>query len=525
MKVKSLFSSGKMNKDLDERLVQKGEFRDALNVKVVGSSSSDVGALENSLSNEGLSQLNFGANPVCIGSVADDANNNIYWFVRSDAGSYLAEYDKDNNTSTFVLKDTRPWKENVLNFYKTNSIESNILIDIDNNKKFIFFTDGINPPRRVEIESSKKTDANTYTKYDLDVIQQPPVNPPSITLGSTNNAENTIKERFLYFSYRYKYKHGEYSAISPFSEIAFFPNQFSIDFTTGLNTAMVNSFSDVTIEYNTGSKNVTEIDLLFKESNSPSIYVIESINKKNKGLSNNVNNNYLFKNNKVFKVLPESELLRVFDNVPLTAKTQQLIGNRLVYANYKENFNLVDANGDEVVPNINANLITSSITTATAPQKSIKTNNDYEIGVVYLDDYGRTTTVVTSESASKFVPLSASKTKNTFSVDVNHLPPQFAKYYRFYVKQSKGRHEHITPAIFYEDNESGFTYIKLNGSDKDKIKEGDFLIVKSDTRGQKTSLVETQVLEIKLQERNFLEASDYPQTGDPLIAQQPGVYI
>ena len=524
MKVKSLFSTGKMNKDLDERLVQEGEFRDALNVKVIGSSGSDVGALENSLSNEGLSQLDFGANPVCIGSIADDANNKIYWFVRSDAGSYLAEYDKDNNTSTFVLKDTRAWKENVLNFYKTNFIQSNLLIDIDNNKKFIFFTDGINPPRRVEVESAKITDANTYTKYDLDVIQQPPLSPPSITLGNTNALENSIKERFLYFSYRYKYKHGEYSAISPFSEIGFFPNTFSIDFSVGLNTAMVNGYSDVTVEYNTGSKNVVEIDLLFKESNSPNIYVIETINKKNQNLSNNANNTYLFKNNKVFKVLAESELLRVYDNVPLTAQTQQLIGNRLVYANYKENFNLIDANGDSVVANITTNLNTSTITFPNA-EKSIKTNVDYEIGMVYLDDYGRSTTVLTSQNASQFVPISASKTKNTFSVDVSHLAPQFAKYYRFYVKQSKGRHETICPAIFYEDNETGFTYIQLNGSDKDKVKEGDFLVVKADTRGQKTGLVETQVLEISLKERNFLESDDYPASGQPQIAQQQGLYM
>tara|TARA_B100000902_G_scaffold41548_1_gene49132 strand:+ start:11113 stop:16272 length:5160 start_codon:yes stop_codon:yes gene_type:complete len=524
MKVKSLFSTGKMNKDLDERLVQEGEFRDALNVKVIGSSGSDVGALENSLSNEGLSQLDFGANPVCIGSIADDANNKIYWFVRSDAGSYLAEYDKDNNTSTFVLKDTRAWKENVLNFYKTNFIQSNLLIDIDNNKKFIFFTDGINPPRRVEVESAKITDANTYTKYDLDVIQQPPLSPPSITLGNSNALENSIKERFLYFSYRYKYKHGEYSAISPFSEIGFFPNTFSIDFSVGLNTAMVNGYSDVTVEYNTGSKNVVEIDLLFKESNSPNIYVIETINKKNQNLSNNANNTYLFKNNKVFKVLAESELLRVYDNVPLTAQTQQLIGNRLVYANYKENFNLIDANGDSVVPNITTNLNTSTITFPNA-EKSIKTNVDYEIGMVYLDDYGRSTTVLTSQNASQFVPISASKTKNTFSVDVSHLAPQFAKYYRFYVKQSKGRHETICPAIFYEDNETGFTYIQLNGSDKDKVKEGDFLVVKADTRGQKTGLVETQVLEISLKERNFLESDDYPASGQPQIAQQQGLYM
>ena len=107
MKLKNIFSAGKMNKDSDERLVQNGEFRDALNVKVVSSSGSDVGAVENSISNTVLTQLNFGANPVCIGSVADDANNNIYWFVRSDNGSYIAEYDADNATSTMVLIDKR----------------------------------------------------------------------------------------------------------------------------------------------------------------------------------------------------------------------------------------------------------------------------------------------------------------------------------------------------------------------------------------------------------------------------------
>ena len=139
MKLRSVFSSGKMNKDLDERLVPKGEYRDALNVRVVGSSGSDVGAVENSVSNQALTQLDFGANAVCIGSIADDANKKIYWFVRSDTGSFVSEYDIENDSSTFILKDTRSWKTNVLNFYKTNFIEGNILIDIDNDKRFFVF--------------------------------------------------------------------------------------------------------------------------------------------------------------------------------------------------------------------------------------------------------------------------------------------------------------------------------------------------------------------------------------------------
>ena len=44
--IKNAFLKGKMNKDLDERLVPNGEYRDALNVDVDYSSSSDVGALK-----------------------------------------------------------------------------------------------------------------------------------------------------------------------------------------------------------------------------------------------------------------------------------------------------------------------------------------------------------------------------------------------------------------------------------------------------------------------------------------------
>ena len=42
--IKNAFLKGKMNKDLDERLVPNGEYRDALNVDVDYSSNSDVRA-------------------------------------------------------------------------------------------------------------------------------------------------------------------------------------------------------------------------------------------------------------------------------------------------------------------------------------------------------------------------------------------------------------------------------------------------------------------------------------------------
>ena len=44
--IKHNFAGGKMNKDVDERLVPNGEYRDAMNIQVSTSEGADVGAIE-----------------------------------------------------------------------------------------------------------------------------------------------------------------------------------------------------------------------------------------------------------------------------------------------------------------------------------------------------------------------------------------------------------------------------------------------------------------------------------------------
>ena len=51
-KIQNSFLKGKMNKDLDERLVPKGEYREAQNILITQSEGSDVGAIENIQGNE-----------------------------------------------------------------------------------------------------------------------------------------------------------------------------------------------------------------------------------------------------------------------------------------------------------------------------------------------------------------------------------------------------------------------------------------------------------------------------------------
>ena len=49
---KNTFLKSKMNKDLDDRLLPSGEYRNAINAQVSKSEGSDVGALENVSGNE-----------------------------------------------------------------------------------------------------------------------------------------------------------------------------------------------------------------------------------------------------------------------------------------------------------------------------------------------------------------------------------------------------------------------------------------------------------------------------------------
>ena len=49
--IKNAFTAGKMNKDLDERLVPNGEYRDALNIQISKSTGPNIGAIENILGN------------------------------------------------------------------------------------------------------------------------------------------------------------------------------------------------------------------------------------------------------------------------------------------------------------------------------------------------------------------------------------------------------------------------------------------------------------------------------------------
>jgi len=342
MNINNNFIGSRMNKSLDERLIPQGDYVDALNIRISSDEDGESGSLENAKGNELVTSLTYNSLPIagltCIGAFEDGEQETIYWFVTSPTVDMIVSYNFNNSTLIYHVIST-----DVLNFSTDFRIESINLID-----DLLFFTDNLNPPRKINTKRSYPrpiTGQDQITEDDISVIVKPPVEAPGVELVETSSTQNYIEDKFARFSYRYKYKDGEYSALSEFSDIAFLPSAFELDFGNYDMTGMRNRFNSANISFNTGSKHVIGIDVCFKLSNSNVVHVIEKFDKSEEGWGNNEVKSVQFSNQKIFTTLPESELLRMFDNAPKIAKEQTLMGNRIMYGNYTDGYD-IDTNID-----------------------------------------------------------------------------------------------------------------------------------------------------------------------------------
>ncbi len=600
--IKHHFRSGKMNKDLDERLVPNGEYRDALNVQVATSEGDDVGALQNVLGNQQVGNV-MPSGSKCIGCIADEENDKIYWFgQRTNQVNAVLEYH--NGAVNPVLIDTA----NVLQFKPSTLITGINIID-----GLLFFTDDNSEPKVINIEKFKEgsPDFTTHTtltdqdgtsynfiEEDVTVIKKGPTTAPVLfmsptkrfkpfpqnqdsngnpipaavettasfnvtdsegnanigtniqvtvygmgwqtgdtviatagedgdvfddeygvsfivsnmiaedddeqtavlTIQSASEDQPTInvswnlklkqedplfEKEFVRFAYRYKYKDGEYSVFSPFTEPAFLPDIFEYDPAQGYNTGMVNTLRYLKISGFRPSdmpKQVIETEILFKKEQSTNVYSVVSLKKSDEDWNNN---SYIIESEIIYKLLPSMQLLRPFDNVPLKAKSQELVANRIVYGNYLQQFDLIDTNSNEISPSFERSIDPlgfSSETTINAedlpdPEKSIKSMRTYQLGVVYRDAYGRETPVQTDKTGSIVLDKSSANGFNRIKTKLLSSAPQFATSFKFFIKDTSNQYYNLAQDRWY-DAEDGNIWLSFPSSERNKLDEETFLILK-----------------------------------------------
>jgi len=258
--------------------------------------------------------------------------------------------------------------------------------------------------------------------------------------------ENYLKNKFVRFSYRFKYDDNEYSLMAPFSQPLFIPKQYGYFLDSAYNgtktrkdeknTAesgilklMENQITKADLIINMPTRftavgnnpqagdrilqsqlasefKVSQVQILLKESDSNAIRVVDEINVEDNFTSSDRFYSYDYVSNKPYKVLPNEVSLRIHDKVPIKAAAQATAGNRIIYGNFIEKHASPE--------NLNYNLGVSEKfedgnQTLTNPERSrirreyinhtVKQNRSYKIGVVLVDRYGRSSNVILRDEA------------------------------------------------------------------------------------------------------------------------------
>jgi hypothetical protein len=521
--IKNTFLKSKMNRDLDDRLIPKGEYRRAVNISVSKSEDSDVGALENVIgNNKAAGEKPYSNTFDIIGYYSDDTNNRIITFVTN----YTDNYIDGHSTHASVANEGRAAAgeelfdchicifnkaDNVyrkvvtgdfLNFSKSDSVLGVSLIE-----DLLFFTDNRNQPRKINL--SKATNDISYYKeeHNISVAKYSPVEPislvkvakhrvaaagtgktitfssaneisnvevgmtavgksststssivgleaadfvtvesiagavvttkkqsagdPSFTLGAgdevtflkstMSNEENDddwpgdpkfMEEKFIRFSYRFKFDDGEYSLMAPFTQAVFVPKQKGYFFRGDEDSAfrstivdfMKNEINNVKLIISLPSEGekiksdykISNVEILYKESDGAIVKVLESVSSLDIENLFPETNQYVYdyQSRKPFINLTEADLTRVYDKTPVRALAQETTGNRVMYANFC----------DKHTPpkNIDYNVGVSEKETINDysfveyPNHTAKQNRNYQVGFVLADKFGRQSPVILS---------------------------------------------------------------------------------------------------------------------------------
>jgi len=240
-----------------------------------------------------------------------------------------------------------------------------------------------------------------------------------------------LKDKYIRFSYRYKFNDGEYSLIAPFSQIIYIPLHkgyfFGGDETNAYTSTVLSWMENLvnsvlftidlpqTLSFLQSDYGIEKIEILYKESDSLKLSVLETIDLANVGttIDNQVVNNTLtfqYNSQKPYKTLPSDQITRVYDKVPVRAKAQEISGNRVIYGNFIAT-NTSPSRIDYLV-SVN-NKSTDFDSWIEYPNHTLKQNRTYQVGIVLSDKFGRQSPVILSSSSqgsTVYAPFSTNTT-------------------------------------------------------------------------------------------------------------------
>jgi hypothetical protein len=281
------------------------------------------------------------ADPIGTGNQPAFTNFNFSQQVTDDSGDQFQLYQNgDEVTLTFNPLPTA-WKEgDIIDLVATRKSNGRLL----RHKVTVRIVETFNISERkltvsiVAIDSKIPVGTNATLLWSAVLKEQEPL----------------FKSRFARFAYRWKFTDGECSALSPFSEPAFLSGRYRFNASEGFNAGMINELRNLKItisdEWRRGSKGKDNkgkfthlpdeaiyAELVMKYSDDTNIYSVAELRGKSKS--------FTFESEVFRGILPSSQLLRNYDVVPVFAKAQEIVGNRIVFGNYELGYDFIGTYG------------------------------------------------------------------------------------------------------------------------------------------------------------------------------------
>ena len=507
-----------MNKDLDERLIPDGEYRDATNIQISSTESDDAGTVQNILGNKAIYTNTLGG--TCLALIENPETEKIYMFIKGTSVHGILEYNQTTDTTRPLIVDNRNTK--VLDFTNVTKITGITILD-----DFLIFTDNNSEPKIINIsdtsnfltdstysstvfDTTSKLNGNNFVEHDITLIKRKPHNAPGVRIEvptATKNSDAIYKDKFVRFAYRFKFTNSQCSPISPFTQSVFLPNTTnSYDIDEGYNEQMENNITNVKLfDFDVSSNDLESIDIIYKESNNTNIYLYASITKAEATTANTSG----FDVSKTVKkrVIPENQLLRAFDNVPYRAKAVDVVGNRIVFGNYKDGINIsnytptfsivqligrntIDAELTRKINITGQTLLQSGVGSNTATglydTRTVKTGRKYEVGIVFEDKFGRQTPVITSAGGTNPGTLDVDFDTGTVAgkklqITMGGSAPTDSRItrYKYFVKASSNKYDNLIVETAKLDKEdSGTCWLVVPSYEINKVKEGQYMMLK-----------------------------------------------
>lgn len=263
-------------KNMTDKLVQDtaGNFslKDGLLVPLL---SNKVVCVEDILPQSGVNR--------CIGSYESKLTNECYYFNHNSNNNHgIYKIDSDGCTQVYLGSCLNfQWEEKYAiaehRVYLALVSDSN---DEDNRniyKKFLIFTDGYNPIRFIDVETSIATDSfnsvtfpywkTFYPHCDpcefIELATRPPYDCPKVELIdsslSDDNLTNKLLSETFQFRYRYLLTDGRVTTFSPISELIYVPTS-ACENGVGLQRC-------IKLTLNAGSPLVEKIQIAFRNCN------------------------------------------------------------------------------------------------------------------------------------------------------------------------------------------------------------------------------------------------------------------